>query len=394
MQRTPLFLILVTVFIALVGFGIVIPLLPVYAEQYGASGVTVGFLMMTYSLMQFLLAPLAGKISDKIGRRPIIIISLAITTGSYILFGLADSLTLLFVSRIFAGIGGADITVAQAYIADVTPPEKRAKGMGLFGAAFGVGFIVGPVLGGLLAPFGQAVPAFTAAAFAGVTTIWAIWKLPEPEKHRGKVQRSLSFMKSMSGGVSGVVLLQFLTVFVQSQLQSMLVLFNVHNFSWTARENGYYLGLIGFTAVIVQGGLIGTLVRKYGERTLVWIGLILIGSGMYMISKGDVLSWLIVGGIVNALGFASVLPSLSSLVSQRAPKDKQGQVLGVFQSAGSLGRILAPISGGLLYDHLAPSAPFSIGSVLAVMTAILAFVVLRKLPSHHADTTIPPPTSF
>lgn len=376
MKRSPLVIILMSVFIALVGFGIVIPLIPVYAERYGASGMEVGLLIMIYSLMQFIFAPIAGRLSDRIGRRPVIIAALMLTAASYALFAMADSLLMLFVSRALAGLGGADITVAQAYIADVTPPEKRARGMGLFGAAFGVGFIIGPALTALTVPFAEWMPPVIAAVLAGGTSLFALFALPEPERHRERNPRKLLPGEGISRTLLIIFGFNFIIVFTQSMLQSMVVLFNVHQFDWSEMENGAFLAMIGVVAASIQGGMIGKLAKRFGERGLVRYGLIIAAAGLFLISLAGSVWFLIVGGAVNAIGFAVMLPSMSSLVSRKSPADRQGQTLGTFQSIGSMARILAPVVGGLLYDTFRPTTPFFTGALIAFAAGLASFSLL------------------
>ena len=376
MKRSPLVIILMSVFIALIGFGIVIPLIPVYAERYGASGMEVGLLIMVYSLMQFIFAPIAGRLSDRIGRRPVIIAALLLTAASYALFAMAHSLTMLFVSRALAGLGGADITVAQAYIADVTPPEKRARGMGLFGAAFGVGFIIGPALTALTVPIAEWMPPVIAAVLAGGTSIFALFALPEPEKHRERNPRTILPTGKVSRTLLIIFGLNFTIVFTQSILQSMVVLFNVHQFNWSEMENGAFLAMIGVVAASIQGGMIGRLAKRFGERGLVRYGLLIAAAGLFMISQAGPV-WLLIGGAaINAVGFAVMLPSMSSLVSRKSPPDRQGQTLGTFQSMGSMARILAPVVGGFLYDTFRPTTPFLTGAVIAFAAGIASFSLL------------------
>ncbi len=379
MKSSPFVIILVSVFIALVGFGIVIPLLPIYAERYGAGGFEVGMLLMVYSAMQFLVAPFAGRLSDRIGRRPVILVALLITTISYVVFGLADSLFWLFISRVLAGLGGADITVAQAYIADVTSKEDRSKGMGLFGAAFGVGFTVGPVIGGLLAPVHPSLPAYIAAGFTGITFVFAFFKLPEPDKHEAVNRPLIRSSKGLTPEALKVTRYQFQAVFIQSLLQTMLVLYTFTLLGWMERKNGFYLLLIGATAAIIQGGLFGKLARRFGERSLVIVGFFLMAIGMLFIAHGGSANELIIGGILNAMGFAVVLPSLASLVSLTSDPQTQGATMGLFQSAGSLARIIAPVIGGLLFDNINMHAPFYTACVIAFITAIFAAHNLKEL---------------
>ena len=396
MKRSPLAIILLTVFIALIGFGIVIPLIPVYAERYGASGTEVGFLIMVYSLMQFIFAPLAGRLSDKIGRRPVLIAALIITSSSYVLFALAHSLHALFISRILAGLGGADITVAQAYIADVTPPEKRARGMGLFGAAFGVGFVVGPALTGFTAPIVEWLPAAIAAGFAGTTAIIAFVLLPEPST---RAERSSRKGKDPFHATKPVVILSsvyFLVTLAVTQFQAMIVLFTLKLFGWGAAKNGLFLAGFATLGAVIQGGFMGKLASRFGERKLARTGLILIGLGLLVAGNSGPLIperatqhfaptlaeflsgtgklWVMfAGAAIYSVGFAVTIPPLSSQISQQAPKGRQGQALGVYQSSGSLGRIIGPVAGGFLFDHIGIGAPMLTGGLIALITGIATF---------------------
>jgi len=395
MRRSPLAIILTTVFIALIGFGIVIPLIPVYAEKYGASGMHVGMLIMVYSLMQFIFAPIFGRLSDKIGRRPVLIGALLLTSASYILFAMAHSLEMIFLSRILAGLGGADITVAQAYIADVTPPEKRARGMGLFGAAFGVGFVIGPALTGVTAPFGDWVPAVVAAGMAGITAVLAFLLLPEPQRPAADERAKLPKYR-VTKPIVIISTAYFLSTFSISQLQSMIVLFTVKLFDWGASENGLFLAGFALMGAIIQGGLIGRLASKFGERNLIRAGMALIGVGLLLAANagpelnlgsfviptlaefwGDAakIRLLFGGALVYAMGFAVLLPSLSSLISRRSPAGQQGQALGVYQSSGSLARILGPLAGGLLFDRVGIAAPLFTGGIVALLTAVASIPV-------------------
>ncbi len=418
--RSPLFTIVLTVFIALVGFGIVIPLLPIYASRYGASGFEIGLLLMSYSLMQFLLAPVLGKLSDRIGRRPVILVALFITTVSYVMLAYADSLWLLFLSRILAGMGGGDITVAQAYIADVTPPEKRARGMGYFGAAFGFGFMVGPMMGGLLSVHSTALPPLVAAGFTFTTLLYATINLPEPEKHKAREKKSGGRFSNLDRTAAIVINFHFFIVFVQGCMNTMAVLFTHYCFGWTELENGYFMGMIGFFSVTIQGVLVGSLVKRFGQRNLLRFGFLFAGIGIAMIglsgmavlhfgtsidmiqqlyfhnnilisgagftisrnllhASAPLLALLCAGAIINVCGFASSMPSISSLASINAPPDAQGQVLGIFQSAGSLARILAPTIAGFLFDHYMPYTPFFTAFVISILAGIAAWPMLRSV---------------
>ncbi|MFH0882289.1 MAG: MFS transporter [bacterium] len=409
MRRSPLAIILLTVFIALIGFGIVIPLIPVYAERYGASGMQVGMLIMVYSLMQFIFAPLAGRLSDKIGRRPVLIGALIITSSSYVLFALSHNLHMLFISRILAGLGGADITVAQAYIADVTPPEKRARGMGLFGAAFGVGFVVGPALTGVTAPLAEWLPAAIAAVLAGTTAIVAMVLLPEPSTRAQRASTALKEPYRASKPVITISAVYFLVTFSVTQFQAMIVLFTLKLFGWGASKNGLFIAGFATLGAIIQGGFMGRLAARFGERNLTRTGLILVGLGLTLAGNAgqlvppggvvhfgptlaDLLTdtgrlWVLFGGaLVYAIGFAVTIPSLSTQISQRSPQGRQGQALGIYQSSGSFGRIVGPVAGGFLFDHIGIAAPMLAGGAVAILTGIASIVLFAG-----AEWAGPPP---
>ncbi len=398
MRRSPLAIILLTVFIALIGFGIVIPLIPVYAERYGASGTQVGLLIMVYSLMQFIFAPIAGRLSDRIGRRPVLIGALFITSSSYVLFALAHNLHMLFISRILAGFGGADITVAQAYIADVTPPEKRARGMGLFGAAFGVGFVVGPGLTGVTAPFAEWLPAAIAAALAGTTALVALALLPEPSTHAQRKSLAQKEPYRVSKPVIIISAVYFLVTVSVTQFQAMIVLFTLKLFGWGASKNGLFIAGFALVGAVIQGGFMGRLAARFGERNLTRVGLLLVGFGLILAANagplappgstvhfGPTLSDFLTdpgrlkvlfgGAAFYALGFAVTIPSLSTLISQRSPRGRQGQALGIYQSSGSLGRIVGPVAGGFLFDHIGIAAPMLAGGAIAFLTGIAALAL-------------------
>ena len=263
--RVVLFL---TVFIHLVGFGLLLPLLPYYAETYGATGVAVGLLNTSYSLMQFVFSPLWGRLSDRIGRRPVIIGSLIATAVSYVVFGLAASLPVLFASRIFAGIAGGVIPTTQAYVADTTTPAGRTKGMGLIGAAFGLGFIFGPALGGILSRYGYSVPAFAAAALALISALFALVLLPEsltPDKRAAAAARRLSPRETLATirrpALRPVFLLFFVGTLCFSALEGTFALFGEHVYRIGPRDVGYLFAFVGSLSALMQAGLVGWLAR-------------------------------------------------------------------------------------------------------------------------------------
>jgi multidrug resistance protein len=373
---SPRAILFLTVFIHLLGFGIIIPLLPYYAERFGASGLTVGLLTTSFSLAQFLFAPLWGRLSDRVGRRPVLLGSLILTGVSYLVFAVAGSLPVLFVSRIFAGIAGATLSTAQAYIADTTTAENRTRGMGLIGAAFGMGFIFGPAMGGVLSRWGFSVPAYAAAGLAAAAFLFALVRLPEslPPDQRGTAASRrvrASFRDALSRPVVGTVLgLFFIATLCFSGMEAVLALFCERFFRWGPHQIGYLFAYVGVVAALLQAGIVGALAKRFGERALIRAGLGLMGAAF--VSAGlvpPVALFLATMGVI-AVGSGLITPSLSSLVSLATPAGEQGRILGVYQSLGSLGRAVGPFLGGLLYDVVSPGAPLWAAGALLLLAAL------------------------
>lgn len=388
--RSPLLVIFVTVFINLVGFGIIIPLVPFYAQDFGASKFQVGLLFASYSLMQFLFAPLWGRISDRVGRRPILIFCLFGTGISFTIFGLAGSLAVLFIGRIAAGMFGAVISTAHAFIADVTPPEKRAQGMGLLGAAFGLGFIFGPFIGGVMADlWGYSAPAFFAAALALANMLLAWFVLPEsypPEareanesiREPGPTLSIWKFREALGRPAVGpLLLLYFLISFAMANMESTYALLTEEIFGWGVRENGLIFGYFGIVIAFVQGVLIRPLARRFGEHLLVvWGALLLIPSlGLLPFSPG--LAVLLILSGVMALGSGINTPSLTSLISKGVHPDEQGGIMGITQSLGSLARVVGPLWGGFTFGALGFHAPYWTAALLMAGATVLAVNILK-----------------
>jgi DHA1 family tetracycline resistance protein-like MFS transporter len=368
-----------TVFIHLLGFGIIIPLLPYYAERFGASGLTVGLLTTSFSLAQFLFAPIWGRLSDRIGRRPVLLGSLILTGLSYLVFAVAGSLPVLFVSRIFAGVAGATLSTAQAYIADTTTPENRTRGMGLIGAAFGMGFIFGPAMGGILSRWGFSVPAYAAAGLALTAFLFALALLPEslpPAERAAAARRRLratSFREALRRPVIGIVLgLFFVATLCFSGMEAILALFCERFFRWGPHQIGYLFAYVGIVAAVLQAGIVGRLAKRFGERALVRAGLALMGAAFVTAGVVPPLAIFLVTMGVIAIGSGLITPSLSGLVSVATPPDEQGGILGIYQSLGSLGRAVGPFLGGLVYDMVAPGAPLWMAGAVLLVAAIAA----------------------
>jgi len=385
-QRSALTVIFVTVFVDLLGFGIVLPLLPYYAHQFHASGTTAGALIAVYSAMQFLCAPLWGRWSDRVGRRPIILVSLAGSTVSYLLFALANGIGLLFVSRILAGVAGANIPVAQAFIADSTSEKDRARGMGLIGAAFGLGFVFGPAIGGLLAHAGHAAPGFAATAICGLNLLAAAWRLPEslsPEQ-RGRlpVAQPLGRWRQVRSQPRLVALLLLFgaVVFAFSTMETTLSLLCATAYRMQASQIYWLFGYMGVLTTLMQGGLIGRLAQRVDEARLVATGAALLALGLGAAPFAPPLTPLLVslGAVAFGQGIAS--PVLSSLIS-KSGGGHQGAVLGVSQSVGSLARIVGPLWGGLLFDYGGPAGPYVTTAALMAVATGIALVLPVTLPA-------------
>jgi DHA1 family tetracycline resistance protein-like MFS transporter len=391
MHRSPLRIILLIAFVDLTGFGLIIPLQAAYAERFGASGLTFGLLVGIYALMQLVFNPLLGRWSDRVGRRRVLLLSMAGSVASHALLGvadLADSLPLLFVARALDGITGANIATAQAYIADVTVSEDRARGMGLFGAAFGLGFVVGPALGAGLAALGYQVsgatygtswPAFGAAGIAAVAFLLVWWFLPE-SKPTAQATTS-QFARLTPAKLKAVTVdprlrelfgLNFGAIFAFVLLEATLVYLCVRRFGFTETGTGLVFAYFGVLMVAVQGGLVGRLARVFGEVRLVAAAPFLTASGFLLISIVPVVeslrtAWLLlmIGCLPTALGHGLTGPNLNALISRRASDDRQGTTLGLSQGIGSLARAVAPPIGGLLFD-VGLSWPYWSGAILLI----------------------------
>jgi DHA1 family tetracycline resistance protein-like MFS transporter len=390
---SPLAAIFLTVFVDLVGFGIIVPLLPFYAEHFHASPETVTLLMAIYSLMQFFSAPLWGALSDRHGRKPVLLVSLAGIGLSYLWLAFADSLWALFAARALAGIMAGNIAAAQAYIADVTPPEKRAQGMGLIGAAFGLGFILGPAIGGLLGGTDPAAPRFlgpglAAAGLSFLALIFAVVALKEsldPALRTVAGHRPLSRFSALAAGLGDpqlrlTVILLFLMTFVFAGMESTFALWSERSFGWGPAQNGYVFAYTGVLAALVQGGLIRRLAARFGESRLVLQGAIALGLGLLAIPFVHSLVPLLVAMALLAYGAGVSNPALTSLISLRSPDEARGATLGISQAATSLARILGPALAGLAFVGFGRGGPFLAGALVMLGVLLLAFRLPGRRP--------------
>ena len=399
-QRSPLFVLYLTVFIDLMGFGIVIPILPLYAQDFHASPMVIGWLTGIYSGMQIIFTPILGRLSDRFGRRPVLLISIAGTAVGFALMGMAQSLTLLFVARILAGITGGNISIPQAYIADVTAPEKRSHAMGMIGAAFGLGFTFGPLIGGVMSQISYGAPFFFAAALSVVNAVLIYVLLPESlsAEHRAKPHEEASTAEVFRHGRGVMFVLVVATYFFLiagfAIMTTLFALFTAKRFGYDAHANGYLFGFVGLVSVIVQGGLIGRLVKIFGEVALTRAGMILTTVSLALLPFSDNLTVLLIvcAGLSAGSGIAS--PPLSGLASQMIERSWQGRALGVMQSAGSTARLIGPLIGGwlLMFDLQKPLAeygrtPFLVGAFLCFVGALFAFCI-KKPPEDRSPEDI------
>ncbi|WP_410765205.1 MFS transporter [Haloferax sp. DFSO60] len=425
--RRALGVVFVIVFVDLLGFGILIPVIPLYALSFGATEFVGSLLIASYSAMQFLAAPVLGRFSDTRGRRPVLLLSLSGSVIAWTMFGLAGSLAVLFAARMLAGAMGGNIATAQAYIADITPPEDRAKGLGLLGAAFGLGFVFGPALGGFFAsepvvsgarsllpafvPVSEfSLPSFAAAVITGLNLVAAYVILPESrppeartvvsEERESRLEQLVSALRTH--GLSALIISFFLVSFAFSALESQFIFLTNDQYSYGATENAILLTYIGIVIAIVQGGFIGPLTERFGEYWLALTGVaiqvVMLAAvpfspilGAVLPSTGNLVSFgpTLPPGVIALLiimtplsvGNALTNVSLNTLVSRSATADEQGGAFGLTQSAGSLARTFGPALAGGLYTGIAFWAPFVAGGLLMIPILILLARVDREAVS-------------
>jgi MFS transporter, DHA1 family, tetracycline resistance protein len=408
-------IIFLTVLIDLVGFGLILPLIPLYSQNFGAGRLIMGIIMCSYSLMQFIFSPIWGRLSDRIGRRPILLTSTACACVSYVIFALGSSLEnkklalgIILLSRIFAGICGANITVAQAYIADITPPEQRSAKMGLVGMAFGLGFVLGPVLGALSALYiGVTAPGWTAAALCAINFIWASWRLAEswqPSAHyttqRPHWQQWMHTLRAPR--LNLLIGIFFLATFCFTCFESTIGLLVMRNFHIEDGQDslrsvlgkvGWLIAYCGLIGAAVQGGMLKRLVKKMGEPKLISASLFLAAIGIGLLPFMTTWGLLLVGLAVFSVGSSMTRPPVFGMISLLAPAHEQGATLGVAQGVGSLARIVGPLFAlGLFFTD--PRIPYLSCGVLCFLTACIAtrFLALPK-PAVASTTPVAPVAS-
>ena len=408
MKRSPLVILLLTVLLDLIGFGIVLPLLPTYAKDLGASPFMIGLIAAIFSIMQFIFSPLWGKLSDKIGRRPVMLISIFITALSYLFFAKAVTIPLLIFARGLSGIGSANIAAAQAYITDVTDSKSRSGAMGMIGAAFGIGFIIGPLIGGLLKHnYGIEMVGYVSAALITVDFILAIFLLPESNKNAQKI--AFGFLKKQSANneprqsvftflghktreyseglklvfssrpLALLMIANYIYTFAIVNMQVASILLWKEYFRATDEQIGYLFAYVGIWSVVVQGGLIGKLIKKLGEHKLFFWGHLFTFIGVFFVPFAPQSSLFSIGLSILfffAIGTSLVAPINLSMISLYSYKQKQGQILGLSQSVNSFARIMGPFSGSILYG-MNFHAPYIVAGALTIVGAIIALSLFK-----------------
>jgi DHA1 family tetracycline resistance protein-like MFS transporter len=364
-NRRPLAALFSIVVIDLVGFGIVVPVLPFLVDAFDASAAMLGLLVSVYAAMQFVFAPIWGRLSDRIGRRPVLLMTIAGSSGALLLAGLAPSLYWLFAARILGGVFAANISVASAYITDATDESERTRWMGFLGASFAVGFTLGPAIGGLLGPYGYHVPLLVAAAMAAANLVWAAVVLREPETHAVESEPEDPQRVLANPLVRRISLANLFFSLAVTQLETVFAFLMMAKFDYDLRAVAFILVGMAIVMGAVQGGGIRALAARYGERALLWSGALLMAVAFLAIPLAPTVGLLLVPLLISAIGRGICQPAMMGLVSSFATPGTRGLVMGTFTSRASLARAIGPLPAGLLFD-LWVGAPFWLAAMLLV----------------------------
>jgi multidrug resistance protein len=376
-------IVIATVFVDIVGFAMILPLLPSYAARLGGSPTAIGLLVAAYSLLQLVLAPLWGRASDRFGRRPVLLLGLTGSVVSYLLFAVAGSYTVLLVSRLIDGASGAPINVAQAYLADETRTTQRARAMGIVGAAVGVGFIVGPILGGITAGISPMLPGLLAAAITAINLLVAVVILPESRQRRQSTARKAAIPVSWRDLAPAVSVI-FLATLAFSVMYVVFPLFGEQRLGATRSTVSYWFAFVGLVTAIVQGGLLGRLVRWLGEPGTARLGAALLAGGFLLVAPsvrgGETTGAFYVALACLGAGFGMAGAAMTGLVSRRTAADRQGRVLGLTQSASAMARIVGPIAAGAIMQVRSAEGAFLASAVMAAIALAIAAGLGRRPP--------------
>jgi multidrug resistance protein len=398
MKKSPLASILSIVFIDLVGFGMIIPILPLYAQRFQATEWQIGLLLASYSFMQFLASPVLGSLSDRYGRKPVLLCSLIGSAVGYMLMANAVSLATLFAARILAGISGASVGTASAYIADITPPENRSKRIGLIGAAFGVGFVLGPAIGGILSHFSVVAPFWFAAILSILNAIIMWIVLPEPERHavrqQGPVNLRETFEQAGSWRLAVITMTYFIGIAGFAIVTVIYAQVSNRRFDLNQSQISYIFVMMGLIGATIQGGAIGRLAKRFGDVDLAITGFAVMALSMMAMPLAHSIPVFLVFSAGLAMGNSLSQPTISAIASKGASPALQGRVLGIVQSAGSLGRVFGPVIAGILLtsDHLRSNGrygntPFLVGGFIIAIAFVLAMTLRRSIPQKPENLT-------
>jgi DHA1 family tetracycline resistance protein-like MFS transporter len=389
MNNKRLFSIILVVFIDLLGFSLILPLLPYYAETFKASQTVTGILIASYALMQLIGAPILGRLSDRFGRRPVLLVSVFGTFLGFLLLGFANALWMLFASRILDGLTGGNLSVAQAYISDVTDEKNRSKGLGMIGAAFGLGFIIGPVTGGLLSQWGYAVPAFVAAAISFINLILIYTWLPESltEEKRSQMTEKrpavtlnallVAFRRPFTGSI---LITRFFFGLAFAIFQTIFSLYALQKFELTARDTGFVLTYVGVLSVIVQGFLVGRLTSQYREDILITASVVLMGISLLGWALAPSVLWVYIIMTPTALSGGLLNTLLSSTLTKAVAPQEIGGILGLSAAVESSTRIIAPVLGGVLLERIGTWAPGVFGAAIMALVSVYVFITIYNHP--------------
>ena len=380
-----------TLFLDLVSFGIVIPVLPFYATHFGAAPWLVTLLATGYSAAQFVMAPVLGRLSDRHGRRPVMLISIAGSVMAMLVLGFAWALWMVFLARIISGVCNANVSTAHAYVADRVPPNQRARYMGMMGTAVGLGFIVGPSIGGLLSWEGhEELPFLVGAGLSAVNWLMAFFWLPEshrpsrgttgplPATGRPSLIKALAMPAFWRTQLGVLVMVGFGFFVAFAAMEATFALYTEARFGWTARETGKFFSFIGLIIVLAQGVLVGRAVALVGERRTLITGLCSLAIGFTTLALAPTWWVLPIAGACIAGGNGLIMPSFSALVSQNSNADNQGVNIGLTQSGGALGRIVGPMLAGGMFEVVGPGAPMASAAAVAGTVAVLVFLLVHE----------------
>jgi DHA1 family tetracycline resistance protein-like MFS transporter len=380
-----------TVALDLVGFGMLFPVLARYSEDLGATPTQAGLLVASFSLAQLVCSPFTGRLSDRIGRKPVLVASLVGTAIGSLLTGLAGSLWLLFLARLLDGASGASVSVAQASVTDVAPREERARLLGLLAAAFGVGFALGPAIGGIAALVSPRLPFFIAAAIAGVNALVALRRLPEtlpPDRRRARTSggyrrtdRIVTADSTAGRGLRGLVLVSFLGLVAFAGFEATFSLLTEERFGLSESATYAVFFALGVGLVLVQGGFVHPVVHRLGEPATIRVGLVCNAVGLVLLAPPEGGWWLLVPALaLLVVGQGVLAPTLASAVAARSPERARGESLGIQQAAGGLARVTGPVLAGVLFDRVGPAAPYYVGAGL-VTAALLVLGSIEVTPA-------------